>query len=775
MKITPIIGENLSVKSGATTEYEVWRRWEDCLWFQDTLELEYAIMSRDKRQALAEGKGVKRTDALTGHSVYVRSDEAASFESLPPGPDPSTIATDIHDYVPRLTKKGTFFRASQATVDQRHREFKALIEALFVDDLPSLLRELRATRTFRDFFGFWRRDHDLALKTGKAQKARQRGSVASSAFSLYFSQSMTNLHTPSFSTAPPVPPLPTTPRTSPPERRGTVPTPLELRSPGAAEVADAWRSKQAPVSAPPGTSFTVPVESDRSSSSEASSMTSSSSKASATASNSPQINYYHHLPSAKEQFGDTGYHNSEPIVIPQDISMVYPRDQGDHSDPTRLPALPEGRPYDAHIADLSLVEARMRSLNAASDDHSLPPPRRRGTSSAAADHRANRNGLIFLDPPGSSSVTGFGHVIPDEYVYASSSRGDAGSARGSSRRASQESKASRLSDLTGSMEAPSPSDQKYRRLSATASAHRLSSPPSVVDDGQSRRASSRISGVILPSRPISMGSSLAEIEPPPPARESVDLNSQLAKTVAAFGATGAGDLADRGSWRRASSPQFGQSIQHTLRRSLSAGSRRRSFSVNRPMFAHEEEFADADQDATDSLIDQYYYGAYDAYPIMASSLTTSQQMPHGLKTLSRQVRPALRYRKTTRYGSSPSSHFPRKPTHTSLRAQAPRSIAPPLRSRPPQPRTLSRSRPCWATRSLSCVAHATRRSATCARASLKSSSGRRASSCRTRSSSATRRTPRRGQRTCACAAGPAYQGGSARARRPCCTSPIRRS
>ena len=42
------------------TSYEVWRRWEDCLYFQDILENEYGRMSREKRARLQAGKGVKK-------------------------------------------------------------------------------------------------------------------------------------------------------------------------------------------------------------------------------------------------------------------------------------------------------------------------------------------------------------------------------------------------------------------------------------------------------------------------------------------------------------------------------------------------------------------------------------------------------------------------------------------------------------------------------------------------------------------------------------------
>ncbi|THG98730.1 hypothetical protein EW026_g3497 [Hermanssonia centrifuga] len=111
LRILPLIKDHpddRSTKTGnSNIEYEVWRRWEDCLWFQDLLETEYKIMARTKRTRLAAGKGIKKD------GVYIHSDRAASFDSLPPGPDANDIAKDIHDILPRLTKKGTLFRAGR--------------------------------------------------------------------------------------------------------------------------------------------------------------------------------------------------------------------------------------------------------------------------------------------------------------------------------------------------------------------------------------------------------------------------------------------------------------------------------------------------------------------------------------------------------------------------------------------------------------------------------------------------------------------------------------
>ncbi|KAF9068967.1 hypothetical protein BDP27DRAFT_1326208 [Rhodocollybia butyracea] len=201
MKITPMLrGDRSSISSGdskssnksTNVEYEIWRRWEDCLWFQDTLELEYSRLARMKRQRLLAGKGVKRDG-------FYLQDRASSWESLPPGPEANSVAKDIHEIIPKLTKKGTLFRASQATIEQRQREIVAFVEALFADDVPSLVAELRADRKFTDFFGYWRRDHELALKNEARSPAgktlKPRTSITSSVLSSYFSTQGDNTDT----------------------------------------------------------------------------------------------------------------------------------------------------------------------------------------------------------------------------------------------------------------------------------------------------------------------------------------------------------------------------------------------------------------------------------------------------------------------------------------------------------------------------------------------------------------------------------------------------
>jgi hypothetical protein len=186
MRVSPIItGDRASVSSlSPNSEYDVWRRWEDCLWFQDNLELEYERSARQKRQRLIQGKGIKK------HGFYLQ-DKASSFESLPPGPDPGSIKRDIHDYIPKLTKRGTIFRASAATTAQRDTELQAFVEALFKEDQPALIRDMRSTRLVTDFFGIWQRDAELASKKRKASIRQNHASITPSVFSSYFSASST--------------------------------------------------------------------------------------------------------------------------------------------------------------------------------------------------------------------------------------------------------------------------------------------------------------------------------------------------------------------------------------------------------------------------------------------------------------------------------------------------------------------------------------------------------------------------------------------------------
>lgn len=190
MRICPILrGDRSSVGSGSSSgqcEYEIWRRWEDCLWLQDTLEKEYSRAAREKRTRLAQGKGVKM------HNGMYKQDMASSWESLPPGPEPNSVARDVHAYLPTLTKKGTFFRPKPALVEKRQQEFRHLIETLMSEEMPALIKEIRANRIVTDFFGFWRRDVEQEEKQRKKSRA-PRSSITSSVFSAYFATSEPSL------------------------------------------------------------------------------------------------------------------------------------------------------------------------------------------------------------------------------------------------------------------------------------------------------------------------------------------------------------------------------------------------------------------------------------------------------------------------------------------------------------------------------------------------------------------------------------------------------
>lgn len=155
-----------SSSSASFTEYDIWRRWEDCLWFQDKLETDYKAAARQKRTRLLRGKGVKKD------GMYLQ-DMASSWDSLPPGPAPASVAQDVHEIVPRLTKKGTFFGISQALLETRGEELKAFIEALFHPDAPALLTEVLATPSVVAFFGYWRTDYDLERKHMKQNLSAQ--------------------------------------------------------------------------------------------------------------------------------------------------------------------------------------------------------------------------------------------------------------------------------------------------------------------------------------------------------------------------------------------------------------------------------------------------------------------------------------------------------------------------------------------------------------------------------------------------------------------------
>jgi hypothetical protein len=61
----PLTGDVASIPSrGSSIEYDIWRRWEDCLWLQEALEQEYSRAAREKKVRLQQGKGVKAFNGM---------------------------------------------------------------------------------------------------------------------------------------------------------------------------------------------------------------------------------------------------------------------------------------------------------------------------------------------------------------------------------------------------------------------------------------------------------------------------------------------------------------------------------------------------------------------------------------------------------------------------------------------------------------------------------------------------------------------------------------
>jgi hypothetical protein len=204
------------------------------LYFQQTVEEEYGRAAREKKRRLEQGKGVK------GFNGLYKKDQASSWESLPSGPDPHSVALDIHEHLPKLTKKGTIFRASQATIDRRQAEFISFVRALFSDEMPALIQEIRVSSLASDFFGLWRSDFDFAAESQTSTTFSRRSLTNS--LTPYFSASHPSLNTAprhsrsNFSASyPSLPSSDTAPRDSPSKAyprspRSTTPRPLSLTS-----------------------------------------------------------------------------------------------------------------------------------------------------------------------------------------------------------------------------------------------------------------------------------------------------------------------------------------------------------------------------------------------------------------------------------------------------------------------------------------------------------------------------------------------------------------
>ncbi|KAG9103799.1 hypothetical protein FRC06_007918 [Ceratobasidium sp. 370] len=189
---SPLGGPAVDAKGKRIRGYEIHRKWEDCLDLQRVLEKEYAAASK-----------ARKSSGKKGPSLYAHPQRAASFDSLPTGPDLKSIPTDIHAYLPKLAAKSSLFRGASgsALVQQRSEEFNEFISALFAPGGPALVDQVRQAPAVREWFGFWRRDRD-AMR-------RRDGDRAS------FAPSVRHL-----SIAPPeVPPLPTGLRPASPARQ----------------------------------------------------------------------------------------------------------------------------------------------------------------------------------------------------------------------------------------------------------------------------------------------------------------------------------------------------------------------------------------------------------------------------------------------------------------------------------------------------------------------------------------------------------------------------
>ncbi|KAF8519565.1 hypothetical protein JB92DRAFT_2898206 [Gautieria morchelliformis] len=251
VKVCPVVrsrGSSDSRSTSSYSEYEIWRRWEDCLDFQETLEDEYSDMSRQKVKVLKRGAAGKKRNGESDSFYNVRN-AAASFESLPEGPDPREVAIDVHKFIPPLTRKASLFRVGRSTVKQRGDEFAAMIQALFnsSEEAPVLLRDLRNCSAVRDFFAVWRRDVDLLKKSGK-DVSRLRHSNSN--------QSMSSLSNFSFMTSSTTPSSPASTRFP----RTTSPAALLRHSMFSRTVTDLTEesTSSSPASAPPGSRRFVP-------------------------------------------------------------------------------------------------------------------------------------------------------------------------------------------------------------------------------------------------------------------------------------------------------------------------------------------------------------------------------------------------------------------------------------------------------------------------------------------------------------------------------------
>ncbi|KAG8951282.1 hypothetical protein FRC04_006521 [Tulasnella sp. 424] len=176
-------------------EYQIWRKWEDCLDLQKTVEREFSYWSSRRRKiqlqnmnaqmnaapaapkansssshGSANSHGAGRPSSPVGlnsgaNAFYTQPSKAASFDSLPSGPEPLSMALDVHTLIPKLSKKAALFgRPSPQLLQQRAEDFRSFIDALFQIQTP-VMEDVRQAREIRDWFGYWKRDKEAARKT----------------------------------------------------------------------------------------------------------------------------------------------------------------------------------------------------------------------------------------------------------------------------------------------------------------------------------------------------------------------------------------------------------------------------------------------------------------------------------------------------------------------------------------------------------------------------------------------------------------------------------
>lgn len=160
-------------------------------------------MSRQKVKVLKRAATAKKKNDNSAGPYNLRN-AAASFESLPDGPDPREVQVDVHKLIPQLTRKGALFRVGRSTVKQRGDEFAAMIRALFnaSPDAPVLLQVLRDCSSVRDFFAIWRRDHDFAKKSGKSVSRLRHSNHSMSSLSNFSFANSSPPSSPGYSPAP---------------------------------------------------------------------------------------------------------------------------------------------------------------------------------------------------------------------------------------------------------------------------------------------------------------------------------------------------------------------------------------------------------------------------------------------------------------------------------------------------------------------------------------------------------------------------------------------